>query len=224
MEIKGTTALVTGANRGIGRAFTQALLSHGAGKVYAGVRDPVRLKDPEVVPLRLDVSDPAQVAEAARLADDVDIVINNAGVGGYGAKLLEGSLGEAREAMDVNFFGYWSVSRSFAPVLARNGGGALVNMLSLASWVGRPQFPAYAASKAAQWSLTSSLREGLRGQGTLVVGVHAGFVETDLSHQFEAAKIMPEDVAEQTMQAITNGQTEVLTDEATRKVKSSLSS
>ena len=92
MEIKGTTALVTGANRGIGRAFTQALLSHGAGKVYAGVRDPVRLKDPEVVPLRLDVSDPAQVAEAARLADDVDIVINNAGVGGYGAKLLEGNL------------------------------------------------------------------------------------------------------------------------------------
>lgn len=224
MEIKGSTALVTGANRGIGRAFTQALLGHGAAKVYAAVRDPATVQDPEVVPLRLNVTDPAQVAEAAQLAGDVEIVINNAGIGGYGAKLLEGDLDSAREAMEVNYLGTWSVSRAFAPVLARNGGGALVNMLSLASWVGRARFPAYAASKAAQWSLTNSFREGLRDQGTLVIGVHAGFVETDLSEQFEAPKITPEDVAEQAMLGIAEGKTEVLADEATRKVKAALSS
>lgn len=224
MEIKGTTALVTGANRGIGRAFTRGLLDHGAAKVYAAVRDPATVQDPEVVPLRLDVTDPAQVAEAAKIAGDAGIVINNAGIAGYGTELLEGDFSAAREAMDVNYFGTWSVSRAFAPVLARNGGGALVNMLSLASWVGRPQFPGYAGSKAAQWSLTNSFREGLSDQGTLVVAVHAGFVETELSERFEAAKIAPEDVAEQAMVAIVDGKTEVLADEATRRIKGNLSS
>jgi NAD(P)-dependent dehydrogenase (short-subunit alcohol dehydrogenase family) len=224
VDVKGSTALVTGANRGIGRAFTQALLDHGAAMVYAAARDPASVQVPGAVPLRLDVTDPGQVAEAAKVADDVDIVINNAGVGGYGAKLLDGDLDAAREALEVNYLGTWSVSREFAPVLARNGGGALVNMLSLASWVGRARFPAYAASKSAQWSLTNSFRDGLSEQGTLVVGVHAGFVETDLSQQFEAPKITPENVAEQTMLAIAEGKTEVLADEATRKVKASLSS
>ena len=223
MEIKESVALVTGANRGIGRAFVRALVDHGAAKVYAGARDPATVVDKDVIPLELDVTRPADILAAAAAADDVTILINNAGVQDPGTKLLEGSFDDAHQEMEINYFGTWAVSRAFAPILARNGGGALVNMLSVASWVGRPIFPGYAASKAAQWSLTQSLREGLRDQGTLVVGVHAGFVETDLSAGFDAPKISATSVAEQTMQALANGSTEVLADERTRQVKATLS-
>jgi NAD(P)-dependent dehydrogenase (short-subunit alcohol dehydrogenase family) len=223
MEIKESVALVTGANRGIGRAFARALVDHGAAKVYAGARDPASVVDRDVIPLQLDVTSPEDVTAAAAAADDVTIVINNAGVYGPGTKLLDGGFGDAHQDMEFNYFGTWAVSRAFAPILARNGGGALVNMLSVASWGGRPGFPGYAASKAAQWSLTQSLREGLRDQGTLVVGVHAGFVDTDLATWTDAPKISPASVAEQTMQAIANDSVEVLADERTRQVKATLS-
>ncbi|QUQ63303.1 SDR family oxidoreductase [Kutzneria sp. CA-103260] len=222
MDIKGSVALVTGANRGIGLAFARALLAHGAAKVYAGVRDPATITDPDLVPLRLDVTNPDLVAVAAAQAGDVDIVINNAGIGAPG-DLMTASFDDARRIMEVNYLGTWAVSRAFAPILARNGGGALVNMLSLASWAGRPALPAYAASKAAQWSLTQAFRAGLAEQGTLVVGVHAGFVETDLSAWTDAPKITAEDVAEQTMQALLDNRVEVLADEGTRQLKASLS-
>jgi len=222
MDIKGSVALVTGANRGIGRSFARALLDHGAVKVYAGARDPGSVADPDVTPLRLDVTSPGEVAAAAATAGDVTIVINNAGIGASGTELLEGSFDAARQAMEVNYFGTWAVARAFAPILARNGGGVLVSMLSLASWAGRPDFPGYAASKAAQWSLTQSLRDGLRGQGTLVVGVHAGFVDTELSAWKNAPKISAADVAEQTMQALMGDRVEVLADEATRRAKAAL--
>jgi len=223
MEIKESVALVTGANRGIGRAFVRALVDHGAAKVYAAARDPAAVVDADVTPLRLDVTSPADITAAAAFADDVTIVINNAGVFGSATKLLEDSFDDAHQEMEVNYFGTWAVSRAFAPILARNGGGALVNMLSVASWIGRPEFPGYAASKAAQWSLTQSLREGLREQGTLVVGVHAGFVDTDLSTWIDAPKISAASVAEQTLQALANDSVEVLADERTRQVKAALS-
>ncbi|MFS4095747.1 SDR family oxidoreductase [Streptomyces sp. AF1A] len=223
MEIKGSIALVTGANRGIGRAFTRALVDRGAAKVYAAVRDPATVEDDDVIALRMDVTKPEEVAEVAAAAGDVTVVINNAGVGGFGTKLLTGPLDGARQAMEVNYFGTWNVSRAFAPVLARNGGGALVNMLSVASWASRPEFPGYAASKAAQWSLTGALREGLREQRTLVIGVHAGFVETELSSFTDAPKITAADVAEQTLDALANDRVEVLADERTRQVKQALS-
>lgn len=222
MDIDGSVALVTGANRGIGRAFARALIEHGAAKVYAGVRNPATVTDQDLIPLRLDVTNPEDITAAAATAGDATIVINNAGIMGD-TKLLEGSLEAARQAMEVNYFGTWAVSRAFAPILARNGGGALVNMLSLASWIGRPAFPGYAASKAAQWSLTDSLRQGLREQGTLVIGVHASFVETDLSAWITAPKTTPAEVAEQTMQALTNNRVEVLADEPTRQLKATLS-
>jgi NAD(P)-dependent dehydrogenase (short-subunit alcohol dehydrogenase family) len=198
------------------------LLKHGAAKVYAGARDPSTVTDEGVTPLRLDVTKPEDVEAAAAAAGDATIVINNAGVFGDGT-LLEGSFDGARQALDVNFFGTWAVSRAFAPVLARNGGGALVNMLSVASWVGRPDWPGYAASKAAQWSLTEATRQGLSDQGTLVIGVHSGFVDTDLAAFTDAPKIEPADVAEQTVEALKTNSPEVLTDDATRKAKAALS-
>ncbi|AIA01548.1 SDR family oxidoreductase [Streptomyces noursei] len=223
MEIAGSTALVTGANRGIGYAFARALIARGSVRVYAGVRDPASVGDKDLTPLRLDVTVREEIAAAAAAADDVTIVINNAGVGGFDTQLWTGSFDGAREAMEVNYFGTWAVSRAFAPVLARNGGGALINMLSAASWASRSDYPGYAASKAAQWSLTGALREGLREQGTLVIGVHAGFVETDLSSFTGAPKIGADDVAEQTMEALANDRVEVLADERTRQVKHALS-
>ncbi|MFF1964326.1 SDR family oxidoreductase [Streptomyces sp. NPDC058232] len=222
MDIKGSVALVTGANRGIGSAFAQALLAHGAAKVYAGVREPETIRGPGLVSLRLDVTDEEQVAAAARAADDVSIVINNAGVTG-GPSLLEGAFDGARREMEVNYFGTWAVSRAFAPVLAANGGGALVNMLSVASWVANRQFPSYAASKSAQWSLTNAFRLALREQGTLVVGVHAGYVDTDLAADIDSPKILASEVADKTMTALLNDEPEVLVDEATRNVRAALS-
>ncbi|MFD9004536.1 SDR family oxidoreductase [Streptomyces sp. NPDC059582] len=222
MDIRGSTALVTGANRGIGLAFAQALLDHGAVKVYAGVRDPETVRDPGLVALRLDVTDEEQVAAAAAAAGDVSIVINNAGVVG-GPSLLEGSFDGARREMEVNYFGTWAVSRAFAPVLAANGGGALVTMLSVASWVANRALPSYAASKSAQWSLTNAFRLALREQGTLVVGVHAGYVDTDLTAGIDSPKILAADVAEMTMAALLADEPEVLVDERTRQVRAALS-
>ncbi|GII53371.1 short-chain dehydrogenase [Planotetraspora thailandica] len=221
MRIQGAVGLVTGANRGIGRAFAQALLDHGAAKVYAGTRDLGAITDPRLTPLLLDVTDPDQVAAAAELAGDAQIVINNAGVSSA-AQLIDGPFDDARRAMEVNYFGTWAVSRAFAPVLASNGGGALVTMLSLVSWRPLPFAPGYSASKAAQWSLTNALRLALAEQGTLVVGVHSGYVDTDLSAWTDAPKITTEDVAAQTMQALLDGRDEVLADEVTRKVRASL--
>ncbi|WP_432018056.1 SDR family oxidoreductase [Streptomyces sp. 1222.5] len=222
MDIKGSAALVTGANRGIGLAFARALLAHGAAKIYAGVRDPESMREPGVTPLRLDVTDEEQVAAAARTADDVSIVINNAGVAG-GPALLAGSFDGARREMEVNYFGTWAVSRAFAPVLAANGGGALVTMLSVASWVANRRLPSYAASKSAQWSLTNAFRLALREQGTLVVGVHAGYVDTDLAADIDSPKILAADVAEMTMAALLDDAPEVLVDEVTRRVRAALS-
>lgn len=222
MEIQGSVALVTGANRGIGKAFAQALLAHGAAKVYAGVREPETVRDPGLVPLRLDVTDEEQVAAAARAADDVGIVVNNAGIAG-GPSLLEGSFVGARREMEVNYFGTWAVSRAFAPVLAAHGGGALVNMLSVASWVANRRLPSYAASKSAQWSLTNAFRLALREQGTLVVGVYAGYVDTDLAADIDSPKILATDVAEKTMAALLNDESEVLVDDTTRQIRAALS-
>jgi NAD(P)-dependent dehydrogenase (short-subunit alcohol dehydrogenase family) len=222
MEIKGSVAVVTGANRGIGLAFTRALLARGAAKVYAGVRDPAGVQEPGVEALRLDVTDEDQVAAAAETASDATIVINNAGIQA-GPGLLEGSLEGARRELEVNYLGTWAVSRAFAPVLAANGGGALVNMLSVASWRVNARWPGYAASKAAEWSLTNALRFGLRHQGTLVVGVHAGFVDTDATAALDVVKMPASEVAAQTMDAIGRDEPEVLADEASRRVRAALS-
>jgi NAD(P)-dependent dehydrogenase (short-subunit alcohol dehydrogenase family) len=222
MEIKGSVALVTGANRGIGLAFARALLSRGAAKVYAGVRRPEDFTEPGLEPLLLDVTNHEHVEAAAAKASDTSILINNAGIQ-TGPRLLEGSLDGARLMMEVNYLAPWDVSRAFAPVLAANGGGVLVNMLSVASWRANTRFPGYTASKAAEWSLTNALRIGLREQGTVVVAVHVGYVDTDATKGLDAPKVTATEVAEKTMEGIIRNDPEVLVDESARRVRSVLS-
>jgi NAD(P)-dependent dehydrogenase (short-subunit alcohol dehydrogenase family) len=222
MQIEGSTALVTGAGRGIGHHIAGELLARG-GKVYGGVRDPSQITDPRITPVILDVTDPEQVAAAAAALSDVTIVVNNAGIGEGRSPLDDDALEAARRELEVNYLGPLSVSRAFAPVLAANGGGALVNVLSVVSFVAFPRIGTYSASKAAAWSLTSSLRVQLREQGTLVVGVHMGFVDTDLTARLDVPKIDPADVARALVDAIEQGDEEVLVDELSQQVKAGLS-
>ena len=157
MQIPGTVALVTGANRGIGKAFADALLDRGAKKVYAAVRDVATVTDPRVVPIQLDVTDPDRVAAVARELDDVQVVVNNAGVLHVGVP-LSASLDTARSELETNYLSLVSMTQAFAPVLERNGGGAFVNVLSVFSWVATPLLTTYSASKAAAWSFTNAAR------------------------------------------------------------------
>jgi NAD(P)-dependent dehydrogenase (short-subunit alcohol dehydrogenase family) len=221
MQIKGSIALVTGANRGLGLAFTRALLEAGAAKVYAAARDPSTVA--VGTPIRLDITDRASVVQAARAASDVNLLINNAAVLNARPFLAEDAEDAVRAALETNLFGTLSMARAFAPVLAVNGGGALVNMLSVLSWFNLPQVGAYGASKAAAWALTNGLRNELRAQGTLVVGVHAAFIDTDMASFVQAPKSRPEAVAQQVLAALQEGREEVLADEVTRNVKRGLS-
>lgn len=220
--VAGSTALVTGANRGLGAALVEELLGRGAASVYAGARTPFEHRDPRVVPIRLDVTDLASVRDAAERASDVDILINNAAVAGNGS-LLTGDPERARAEMETNFWGPVSVLRAFAPVLARNGGGAAVTILSALSWFVAPRTASYSASKAAGWSFTNAARAELRDQGTQVVAVHLGYMDTDMVAALDVPKIAPAEVASQTVDAILSGTDEVLADAPTRAAKLALS-
>ncbi|MDP9869784.1 MULTISPECIES: SDR family oxidoreductase [Streptosporangium] len=224
MDLQGCTALVTGANRGLGRAFALALLERGARTVYAGARDPGSVTDRDLVPVELDVTDPASVAAAAQRCGDVTLLINNAGIGLRSGLIAAPSLEAARAEMETNFFGALAMCRAFAPVLGRNGGGAIVNMLSVLSWATLPAVASYAVSKAAAWSMTNGIRLELRGQGTLVVGVHAAFIDTDMAAGITLPKTAPAEVAAQALDAVEKGHHEVLADRITRQTKDGLSS
>lgn len=221
MKIEGATAFVTGANRGIGKAFADELLDRGAAKVYAGVRDVSTVTDPRLVPIQLDVTDPARVAAVAAELTDVDLVVNNAGTGLPGLP-LSASLEDARAELELNYLSIISMTEAFAPVLADNGGGAFVNMLSIVSFIGAPVLSTYAASKAAAWSYSNSARVQLKGQGTELVGVHVGYVDTDLIASFDVEKIQPQEVARAAFDGLEAGEPEVLVDERTREVKAAL--
>ncbi len=222
MKVKESVALVTGANRGIGLAFTQELLARGVRKVYAGARDPSSVLQPGVEAIRLDVTNPLEVAAAAANARDVTLVINNAGVGQQGGFLAADSEAVARRMLETNFFGMLSVSKAFAPILAVNGGGGIINVLSIVSWVNSGMLAGYAASKAAAWSLTNSLRHELAAQKTQVLALHMGFVDTDMVRAVEADKISPREIARQALDGLEAGLDEVLGDESTRSVKRGL--
>jgi NAD(P)-dependent dehydrogenase (short-subunit alcohol dehydrogenase family) len=209
---------VTGANRGIGLAFVQESLAAGARKVYAAARNPESITLDKVNQVHLDVTKPETIAAAAKECTDVNLLINNAGIAVWTGFLGLDSVEAARLEMETNYFGPLLLSRAFAPILAKNG-GAIVNMLSIVSWVAVPNAGTYSASKAAAWALTNWLRTALREQGTQVVGVHAGPVDTDMASELTLPKVKPVDVVRQVLRAIEAGRDEVPTDEMTRQVK-----
>jgi NAD(P)-dependent dehydrogenase (short-subunit alcohol dehydrogenase family) len=222
MNIEGAVALVTGANRGIGKATAQELLERGAAKVYAAVRDPATITDARLTPVRFDVTDPERVAAVAAELTDITLVVNNAGIG-RPASPLAATLDDARSELETNYLSLVTSMQSFAPVLAANGGGGFVNVLSVVSWVAMPHLATYSASKAAAWAYTNAARIELKRQGTQVVGVHVGYVDTDLTANLVGDKIQPREVAVATLDALEAGEVEVLVDELSRTVKAALS-
>ncbi len=219
MKIENAVVLVTGANRGIGQAFARELLARGASKVYAGARDPAAVMQAGVRPLRLDVTKPGDVAAAAELASDVTLVINNAGIAQPGGFLAPDGEDVARRIFETNFFAVLRMSRAFAPILKANGGGALLNVLSVASWVNGGELAAYSASKSAAWSLTNALRNELAAQKTQVLALHMAYVDTDLTRGFDVPKSSPEDIVKRALDGLESGLDEVLADELTQQVK-----
>jgi NAD(P)-dependent dehydrogenase (short-subunit alcohol dehydrogenase family) len=217
--VKDAVVLVTGGQRGLGKAVTDALLNEGAAKVYVTAREPRPSTDPRIVPLALDVNDEQSILRLAEAAPDVTVVINNAGAT-VRSPLTEISLEDTRNLFETNVFGPLRVTQLFAPILAANGGGAVVNVSSVLSWLAGSGV--YGASKAALWSLTNSLRPILGASGTQVLGVHLGYTDTDMTAALDVPKNDPADVAKGLVAALVNGDTEYLADDVSRYAKSLL--
>ncbi|MEU9917304.1 SDR family oxidoreductase [Streptomyces sp. NPDC051001] len=218
--VKGASVFVTGGSRGIGKMLVEELYARGAGKVYATARDPRSVTHPDAVPLTLEATDPASVAAAAEQAQDVTILINNAGAS-VRASYLDSPMEDVRRDLETNFYGPLLVTRAFVPIIERNGGGHILNAHSVLSWLadGTP----YGASKAALWSQSNSLRLELQPRGIAVTGLHMAYVDTDMTSGVDAPKADPRDIAVAALDGIEAGAHEVLADDTTRWVKSQLS-
>jgi NAD(P)-dependent dehydrogenase (short-subunit alcohol dehydrogenase family) len=215
-------ALVTGANRGLGRRFAADLVERGA-KVYAAARRPDTIELPGVVPVHLDITDPESVRRAADFAADVNVLVNNAGISTR-ASLLTGPMHDVRLEMETHYFGTLQVTRAFAPIIERNGGGAILNVLSVLSWMHPPASGAYSAAKAASWAMTDALREELRPRGIHVAALHVGFIDTDMADFAPAdQKSDPAVVAKIALDGLLAGEPEILADQVSRTVKAQLS-
>ena len=216
------TAFVTGANRGLGKRFATQLVERGA-KVYAAARRPETIDVPGVIPVQLDITDPESVARAAGLAGDVNVLINNAGVS-TSASLLTGPIDDVRLEMETHYFGTLSVTRSFVPIIEANGGGSILNVLSVLSWAHAPAFGAYSAAKAAGWALTDAVRQELAPRGIHVAALHVGFMDTDMAGFVPLdRKIDPSVVAKLALDGLFAGEPEILADDLSRTVKAKLS-
>jgi NAD(P)-dependent dehydrogenase (short-subunit alcohol dehydrogenase family) len=215
-------ALVTGANRGLGKRFAAQLVERGA-KVYAAARQPETIDLPGVVPVRLDITDPESVARAASLAGDVNVLINNAGVSTR-STLLAGPLEDVRLEMETHYFGTLSMTRAFAPIIESNGGGSILNVLSVLSWWHAPASGAYSAAKAAAWAMTDAVRQELAPRGVNVSALHVGYMDTDMADFAPAdQKTDPSVVATLALDGLFAGNPEILADDVTRAVKAQLS-
>lgn len=223
MDLASAVVFVTGANRGLGHALVEAFGQAGAARVYAGARDPATVTAPGAIPVALDITSPDTIAQAARAYGDVNVIVNNAGIARRTFSLKADTLPDMRDEMETNYWGPLLMAQAFAPVLARNGGGALVNILSVLSWLSLPGTAGYSASKAAMWSMTNGLRNDLAAQGTQVIGLHVGYMDTDMTAGVDAPKASPAEVARQVVQALASGRREILADALSQQVKSGLS-
>lgn len=221
MQIDGAVAFVTGANRGLGRRLAERLVERGA-TVYGGARDPESVTTPGVIPVRIDITDPASVAAAAAEASDVTLLVNNAGMPSASG-LLAGPLDDIRAVMESHFFGTLSVTRAFAPHLVANAPSALLNVVSVVSWLHPGSLGAYAAAKTALWAQTDAIREELSPDGVAVTALHIGFMDTDMTAGMTAAKTDPAVIAALAVDGVERGDVEVLADELTRGAKAALS-
>lgn len=222
MHIQDSVVLVTGGTRGLGKSLTQAFLDAGAKKIYVGSRTPIETVDPRLQPIQLDITNAHDIAAAVDQCQDVTILVNNAGIGPFTTFLTAPSLEEARSTMETNYFGTLAMVRAFAPILKRNSGGTLVNILSVLSWFAAPHLGPYSASKAAELALTEAIRIELRSQGTQVVAVHVGYMDTDMAASVNDAKVSPRDVAASILDGIQNDQEEVLADQRSHNIKAVL--
>jgi NAD(P)-dependent dehydrogenase (short-subunit alcohol dehydrogenase family) len=221
MQIEGSVAVVTGANRGLGRHLAEELVRRGAAKVYAAARHPEQITSTGVIPLRLDTNDPASVAAAAVTAADATLLVNNAG--NYNtATLLDGSMDDIRSLMETHFFGTLSVARAFAPILTANAPGAILNVASVLSWLHPAAAGAYCAAKAALWAQTDSVREELAPRQVTVTALHVGYMDTDMVSAVEAPKNDPALIAAAALDGVETGIEEVLADDLTRHIRASL--
>jgi NAD(P)-dependent dehydrogenase (short-subunit alcohol dehydrogenase family) len=218
MQIENSIVFVTGANRGLGKAFAEALIAAGAAKVYAGARDPATVTDNRLTPVKLDVTSASDIAAAARACPDVTLLINNAGIMLSTPAMADNAAGALRREMDVNVYGLMDVSHAFAPVIARNGGGAIVHMLSVVSWFTNPSNATYCASKHAALAISDGMRVQLRSQGIQVIGVYAGFIDTDMTAGIDLPKVAPQQIAARTMVGIREGKDHVLADARAQEV------
>ncbi|MEV5850439.1 SDR family oxidoreductase [Streptomyces sp. NPDC051985] len=220
MKIENAVVLVTGGNRGLGKAFVTEALARGARKVYAAARDPKSVTTPGAEPLQLDVTDPESVAAAANAAGDVTLLVNNAAIS-VAANFLDSDVADVRREFETNFYGPLLVTRAFAPAITANGGGHVLNINSVASWLA--QGGSYSAGKAALWSMTNSLRLDLAPRNIGVTSVHVGLMDTDMGNRYDGPKTDPQDVVRQALDGVEAGAFEVLADEFSRHIRGSLS-
>jgi NAD(P)-dependent dehydrogenase (short-subunit alcohol dehydrogenase family) len=220
MDIAGSTALVTGANRGFGRHLAGELLARGA-TVYAGARNPDSVELPGARPLAIDITDPASIAAAVEIAADVTLLINNAGAS-TGADLLTSDLDTIRVELDTHFYGTLAMIRAFAPQISANGGGSILNILSALAWLSFPEIGAYCAAKSAEWSLTNAFRAQLADRQIRVAGLHVGYMDTEMAASVTSAKANPADIAKIAIDGIEADLYEILADDVSRHVQAGL--
>jgi NAD(P)-dependent dehydrogenase (short-subunit alcohol dehydrogenase family) len=223
MDITNATVFITGANRGLGLAFAREARNRGAAKIYAGMRNPNGFEEPGIIPVRIDVTDTASITAAAEIARDTTLLINNAGT----ATLIDGPLAsdfeaQSKQLFDINYYGVARVTQAFEQILSSKPRAGIINVLSDIVWLPRPYLTPYAASKAAAWSYTNQLRFHLRDRGIEVLGLHVGFVDTDLTNGIDVPKSSPQDVVCKTYDALAAGKSEIMADEGTALLKSTL--